>query len=47
MNILSLFSQVSILQNLDKDFYLSLGLCFAVILIMNIVLWNLKPQKDN
>lgn len=47
MNILSLFSQLSIWHNLDKDFYISLSLCFAVILIMNIVLWNLKPQKDN
>lgn len=47
MNILSVFSQMGILNNLDKDFYISLGLCFAVMLAMNIILWNLKPQKDN
>lgn len=43
--ISSLFSN-SYLHNIDNDFYLSLGICFFVMIIMNIIFWILKPQNN-
>lgn len=47
MNFISNLISNPYLSNIDSDFYLSMGLCFLVVIIMNIVFWNFKPQKVN